>query len=258
MPNMSMTRRALRRRRYRLRSQPPLSRSSRPASAAQIEKADGPMLSLKTRDGAMLNVKVDDKARVAALVKASLADIKTDSFIGVAGIPQPDGSIQAFSIHIFLPTQRGVVADRHSPWDARPNSTMTNGYVENAVTSKDGETLMVKYKDGEKKIVVTPQTVIAAVAPGKKEELKAGTHDHHHGVGEAGGRLGGGEDRCISAATSSRRCKERGCSSGSYWRRRCSPPALLSRSSRRACGSAARSKASTARCWRSSPPSSAR
>ena len=32
----------------------------------------------------------------------------------------------------------------------------------------------MKYKDGEKKILVTPQTVIAAVAPGKKEELKAG------------------------------------------------------------------------------------
>ncbi len=142
----------------------------------QIEKVDGPMLSLKTRDGTMMNVKVDDKARVAALVKASLADIKTDSFIGIAGIPQPDGSIQAFSIHIFLPAQRGVVPDRHGPWDARPNSTMTNGYVENSVTSKDGETLMVKYKEGEKKIVVTPQTVIAAVAPGKMDELKAGTN----------------------------------------------------------------------------------
>ncbi len=142
----------------------------------QIEKVDGPMLSLKTRDGTMMNVKVDDKARVAALVKASLADIKTDSFIGIAGIPQPDGSIQAFSIHIFLPAQRGVVPDRHGPWDARPNSTMTNGYVENSVTGKDGESLMVKYKEGEKKIVVTPQTVIAAVAPGKMDELKAGTN----------------------------------------------------------------------------------
>jgi hypothetical protein len=141
----------------------------------QIEKADGAMLALKTRDGAMLNVKVADDARVAALVKATLADIKTDSFIGIAGIPQPDDSIQAFSIHIFLPAQRGVVPDRHGPWDARPNSTMTNGYVENVVASKDGETLMVKYKDGEKKIVVTKDTVITAVAPGKKEELVAGT-----------------------------------------------------------------------------------
>ena len=141
----------------------------------QIEKADGAMLVLKTRDGSMLNVKVADDARVAALVKASLADIKKDSFIGIAGIPQPDGSIQAFSMHIFLPAQRGVVPDRHGPWDARPGSTMTNAYVEDLVQSKDGKTLMVKYKDGEKKIIVMPETVIAAVAPGNKSELKAGT-----------------------------------------------------------------------------------
>jgi hypothetical protein len=133
------------------------------------------MLSLKTRDGATLNVKVADDARVAALVKATLADVKADSFIGIAGIPEADGSIKAYSIHIFLPAQRGVVPDRHGPWDGRPHSTMTNGYVENIVTAKDGETLMVKYKEGEKKIIVTPETVIAAVAPGKKEELKAGT-----------------------------------------------------------------------------------
>jgi hypothetical protein len=132
------------------------------------------MLSLKTRDGNMMDVKVADDARVSALVKATLADIKTDSFIGIAGTPQPDGSIEAFSIHIFLPAQRGVVPDRHGPWDARPNSTMTNAYVESMVAGKDGETLMVKYKDGEKKITVTPQTVIAAVAPGDKSELKAG------------------------------------------------------------------------------------
>ena len=174
MPNMSMTRRALGA--AAIFAFATAAFAQQPARIrGQIEKVDGPMLSLKTRDGAMLNVKVDEKARVAALVKASLADIKTNSFIGIAGMPQPDGSIQAFSIHIFLPAQRGVVPDRHGPWDARPGSTMTNAYVENSVTSKDGETLMVKYKDGEKKIVVTPQTVIAAVAPGKKEELKAGT-----------------------------------------------------------------------------------
>jgi hypothetical protein len=141
----------------------------------EIAKADGAMLSLKTRDGAMMEVKVADDARVAALVKATLADVKSDSFIGVAGIPEADGSIKAYSIHIFLPAQRGVVPDRHGPWDGRPNSTMTNGYVENVVTGKDGDVLMVKYKEGEKKIIVTPETVISAVAPGKKEELTAGT-----------------------------------------------------------------------------------
>jgi len=141
----------------------------------EITKADGNMLVLKTRDGAMLNVKVADDARVAALVKATKADIKNDAFIGVAGMPQADGSIQAFSVHLFLPAQRGVVPDRHGPWDAKAGSTMTNAYVENIVTGKDGDAVMVKFKEGEKKIMITPQTAITAVAPGNKDELKAGT-----------------------------------------------------------------------------------
>lgn len=140
----------------------------------EIEKADGSTLSVKTRAGTMMTVKIADDARVSALNKASLADIKKDSFIGIAGMPQPDGSIEAFSIHLFLPAQRGVVPDRHGPWDARPGSTMTNAYVESSVAEKDGEVLMVKYKDGEKKIIVTPRTMIAAAAPGNKSELKAG------------------------------------------------------------------------------------
>ena len=140
----------------------------------QIEKADGPMLTLKTRDGGTLNVKLADDTRVSALVKASLADIKQDSFIGIAGIPEPDGSIKAFSVHIFLPAQRGVVADRHGPWDAKPGSTMTNAVVGQKVTAKDGEALTVKYKDGEKKVIVGPDTAVAAVAPGNKDELKPG------------------------------------------------------------------------------------
>src|SRR5664280_1241229 len=176
MANLNMPRRALGAAAIALSLAATAALAQQPARIrGQIEKVDGAMLSLKTRDGAMLNVKVADDARVSALVKATLADIKTDSFIGIAGVPQPDGSIQAFSIHLFLPAQRGVVPDRRGPWDARPNSTMTNAYVENAVDSKDGETLMVKYKDGEKKVIVTKDTVIAAVAPGKKEELMAGT-----------------------------------------------------------------------------------
>jgi hypothetical protein len=177
MPNILMTRRAVGAAVVLLSLAASAAFAQQPGRIrGQIEKVDGSMLALKTRDGTMLNIKIDDKTRVSALVKATLADIKTDSFIGIAGIPQPDGSIQAFSIHLFLPAQRGVVPDRHGPWDARPGSTMTNAYVENIVAAKDGETLMVKYKDGEKKIVVTPQTVIAAAAPGSKDELKAGVN----------------------------------------------------------------------------------
>ena len=142
----------------------------------QIEKIEGGAMTLKSRDGTMMNVKLADDARVSALVKATLADIKDDTFIGVAGVDRPDGSIDAYSIHIFLPAQRGVVADRYGPWDGRANASMTNGYVAGAVAGgANGQTLTVKYKEGEKKINVTPQTSIAAVAPGNKDELKAGT-----------------------------------------------------------------------------------
>ena len=140
----------------------------------EIEKAENGTLAVKTRDGAVLTVKIDAATRVSALTKASLADIKTDTFIGIAGMPRPDGGIDAFSIHIFLPAQRGVVPDRTGPWDARPGSSMTNAYVESAVTAKDGTTLTVKFKDGQKKVEVTPQTAIAAAAKGDVSELKVG------------------------------------------------------------------------------------
>jgi hypothetical protein len=177
MPNILMTRRALAAATIALSVAASAAFAQQPGRIrGDIEKADGDTLVLKTREGAAVNAKVDDKTRVTALVKATLADIKPDSFIGIAGMPQPDGSIAAFSVHIFLPAQRGVVPDRHGPWDARPGSTMTNAYVESMVAAKDGETLTVKYKDGEKKIVVTPTTVIAAAAPGSKDELKPGVH----------------------------------------------------------------------------------
>src|SRR5690349_11850663 len=141
----------------------------------QVEKADGGVLAVKSRDGTMLNVKIAEDARVSALVKASMADIKNDSFVGIAGMPAADGSIEAFSVHIFLPAQRGVVPDRHGPWDAKPGSTMTNAFVESSVAEKNGQVLMVKYKEGEKKVIVTPTTTIAAVAPASKDEIKAGS-----------------------------------------------------------------------------------
>ncbi|MBV8790883.1 MAG: hypothetical protein JO237_02410 [Pseudolabrys sp.] len=152
------------------------SRAQQPTRIrGEIQKMDGGAMALKARDGTMLDVKLADDARVSALVKASLADIKDDTFIGVAGIPKPDGTIEAYSVHIFLPAQRGVVPDRFGPWDGKPDATMTNGYVVgSAVGGANGNTFTVKYKEGEKKVVVTPQTAIAAVAPGNKDELKPG------------------------------------------------------------------------------------
>src|SRR5450759_4645406 len=129
--------------------------------AGTVESFDGHVLAIKSDKLGAVKVNLTTDAAVFGVSKATIADIKPGADIGA--MPQPDGSIQAFSIHLFLPAQRGVVPDRYGPWDARPNSTMTNAYVENVVTGKDGDTLMVKYKDGEKKIIVTKDTVLSLI-----------------------------------------------------------------------------------------------
>ena len=140
----------------------------------EITKVDGSMLTVKSRSGEMLTVKLAEPMRVAAMVKSSLADIKEGSFIGVSAMPQPDGTQKAYAVHIFLDAQKGVVPDRHFEWDSRPGSTMTNANVATTVSGTDGQNILVKYKDGEKKVVVPPGTVIAKYVPGGPEDLKVG------------------------------------------------------------------------------------
>jgi hypothetical protein len=140
----------------------------------QIDKVEGDVLDIKARNGDMVKVKLVDPGRVVAFVKASLADIQVGKFIGVTAMPQADGSQKAIAVHIFLDSQKGVVADRHFPWDLQPGSTMTNAIVDTTVAGVDGQTIMVKYKDGEKKVIVPPNTPIVAQTPGDKSELKPG------------------------------------------------------------------------------------
>ncbi|HZP79237.1 MAG TPA: hypothetical protein VFB45_24090 [Pseudolabrys sp.] len=139
-----------------------------------VEKVDGNTLEIKARDGKMMTVKLADNARVMAFVKASMADIKANSYIGVTAMPEADGSQRAIAIHIFTEAQRGT-GEGFRQWDLRPGSTMTNAAVDNIVTGKDGDTVTVKYKDGEKKVIVDKATAIVAYAAGEKGEIKAGT-----------------------------------------------------------------------------------
>jgi hypothetical protein len=137
-----------------------------------IEAVDGATLTIKTREGSDVKAKLSDKATIAAVVKASYADIKQGAFIGVTGMPQPDGSQKCMEIHIFPEAMRGT-GEGHRPWDLQPKSTMTNATVEQ-VTSVGEHEINLKYKDGEKKIVVGPECPIVTYAPGDKAELKPG------------------------------------------------------------------------------------
>ena len=139
-----------------------------------IEKVDGNTVVVKAADGADVTLTLTANAQIVGVVKATLADIKPGEFVGSAAMPQADGSQKALEVHIFAESQRGT-GEGHRPYTT-PGSTMTNGTVGDMVTASDGQSLTVKYKDGEKKIVVPPGVPIVRYEVGDRSELKPGVH----------------------------------------------------------------------------------
>ena len=111
--------------------------------------------------------------RVVGIAKISLDEIKVGSFIGTTTVPGPDGGNNAIEVHVFPENMRGT-GEGSRPFDLRPNSTMTNATVAERVVNNDGHTLTIKYKDGEKKVVVSADTPVVTYVPADKSELKAG------------------------------------------------------------------------------------
>ncbi len=138
-----------------------------------IESVDGNMLGIQTREGADVKVRMTDNVAVFAVVKTELSEVKEGSYIGVSAMPQSDGIQKAFAVHIFPENQRGA-AEGFRPWDARANSTMTNATVAETVKGTEGQNILVKYKDGEKKVVVPPDTPVVTFVASDKSEVKAG------------------------------------------------------------------------------------
>jgi Cu/Ag efflux protein CusF len=141
-----------------------------------IEKVDGNSLGVKLRDGTATTLKLTDNVGIRAVIPAKLSDIKAGDMVGITSVPQADGTLKAYEVHIFPAAQR--VNEGHNAYDTLPNSLMTNGRVETSVAAVDGQVLTVKYKQGdkvdEKKVTVTPQTIIVTTVAGNKSDLKAG------------------------------------------------------------------------------------
>ena len=108
-----------------------------------IERVEGDTYIVKARDGSSLRLTLAPNARVAASVKSALSDIKSGSYIGVAALPQADGSQRALEVHIFHEFMRGS-GEGHRPWDLQPKSTMTNATVHNVVQAVDGHSVTLK------------------------------------------------------------------------------------------------------------------
>ncbi|WP_052523446.1 hypothetical protein [Bradyrhizobium sp. STM 3809] len=138
-----------------------------------VESVDGDTMTVKARSGEIFKLRMAGDLRVSGVVKAELSDIKLGSFIGATTVPGPDGAPKAVEIHIFPEDMRGTGEGSRS-WDLKPNSSMTNATVSESSVSTDGHTLLVKYKGGEKRVDISPDTPIVTFVPGDKSELKAG------------------------------------------------------------------------------------
>ncbi len=139
----------------------------------EIVALDGPVMTVKPQAGGDLKIRLADNVGVSGIVPFKIEQIKPNDYIGVSSIPQPDGTERAIHVHVFPEALRGT-AEGYFPWDNQPKSMMTNATVQETVSSVDGQTIMVKYKNGEKKIVVPKDAPVVTYVPGSVADLKPG------------------------------------------------------------------------------------
>jgi hypothetical protein len=138
-----------------------------------IEAVDGDVIAVKSRAGEDVKLHMTGDVKIVGITKIALADIKVGSFIGTTTVPGPDGANNAVEVHVFPENMRGT-GEGSRPYDLKPNSSMTNATVEQSVVGNDGHTLNIKYKDGEKKVLVSPETPVVTYVPADKSDLKPG------------------------------------------------------------------------------------
>ena len=157
---------------YAIAQQPPSPSRVR----GTIEAVDGDMLAVKSRAGEDVKLHMTGDIRIVGITRIALSDIKVGSFIGTTTVPGPDGANNAVEVHVFPEAMRGT-GEGSRPYDLRPNSTMTNATVDQSVVGNDGHTLNIKYKDGEKKVVVSAETPVVTYVPADKSDLKPGAKE---------------------------------------------------------------------------------
>jgi len=139
-----------------------------------IDSVTDSSMQITTRQGDKLDVQLNDKTKINSVTKGQIADIKADSFIGTAAVPQADGTLKALEVHVFAPSLRGS-GEGFNPFESADGkiNTMTNGTVGKLVNS-NGRTLTVKYHDAEKTVVVPDDVPVVLLAPGDRSLLKPG------------------------------------------------------------------------------------
>lgn len=144
-----------------------------PRVRGMIESINGDLLIVKKSDGRNVTMKMTANAAVTGVEKIALSDIAPGAYVGVTSVADAQGNQRATEVHLFPDSLRGA-GEGTRPWDTAANSSMTNGGLDKMVESNDGRTLTVKYRGGEKQVVVTPETAVVKLVPGKRSDLHEG------------------------------------------------------------------------------------
>jgi hypothetical protein len=139
----------------------------------KIEAVTPTQLTFRDRSGEKLDLAIPAQLSVNEVYAVTLADVKPGSFIGVGAMPQADGTQRAIAVTLFPEALRGT-GEGHRPFDFMPQSTMTNATVAEVAASSDGRRLQLRYRDGEKTVVVPPGTPIVSFRPGDRSLLVPG------------------------------------------------------------------------------------
>jgi hypothetical protein len=139
----------------------------------EVQSLDGSTLKVKARNGESLTVQLADNVVVMGITRASAADVATGKFIGTTTVGEREGALVALEIHIFPENMRGT-GEGHRDWDLRPNRKMTNANVADVKAMGADRVMTVNYKGGEKKILVTADTVVVGYTPTDRGQLRPG------------------------------------------------------------------------------------
>jgi hypothetical protein len=149
-----------------------------------VQGTDGDTIVVKSRDGTDLKIVPASNATFAAVVKASLADVKPGKFVGVTAMPQADGTQQAVEVHIFPEAARGT-GEGHYAWDLMPGAMMTNANVETVMSGVNGRNMKLTYKGGSKDVIVPDNVPVVTPTAATRADLMVGKKVFVFAEGEA-------------------------------------------------------------------------
>jgi len=158
-----------------------------------IVVVDGENVELRASSGQSLAIRLSEQTRMSTRAPLESNAIKEGDFVATTARPQPDGTLLASEVRVFTEALRGT-GEGHRPMDA--GNTMTNatvasvsrssgapasdtGTVAAVADAQPGEhslRMMLRYKGGEKVVVVPESVQILVTGVGDRSMLVPDTH----------------------------------------------------------------------------------